>query len=335
MDTGTSRRQAHIEANRRRRKAKSEQRKQDRALVPVGIAGRAGMTVADLAKAMRAAGVTAPLTRGEVERWTTDPDTAPEWYTALIGEKIARAAEAEFRRQQAEEAERMRELAAEKSAWDKVLAGKRHFNDREWTYVADWAFRSAKDLVRDGPEGKPSEEERAVLRAAGIDPDNHETWPVHMGGCDGLGRQHCVIRMDEVRIQRRVDSLLTSVEKETTLRELGLAVGDTVTTWRGYRAAKVVKLNRVSVKVRMIGPREEKNAVVERNLDPRYVRRAPDTLPTPPAVGDTVTLRDHGGHIREAQVVAVDGPLFEATYTLKSKQWRSGWFDIVAIQRGS
>jgi hypothetical protein len=335
MSTNTPQRQVQIESHRRRKKTKAERRKQDRALVPAGIAGRVGMTVADLAKAMRGAGVTAQLTWSDVDRWKADPDTAPEWFTTLVGEKLARDAEAEFRRQQVEEAEQMRELATEQSAWDKVLAGNRNFNAYEWWYVEGWAYHAAKDLVRNGPEGSASEEERAVLRAARIDADNHQTWPMHMDGCDGYGRQHCVIRIDEVRFQRRVDSLLTSVEKETTLRDLGLAVGDTVTTWHGARAGKVVKINKVTVKVRMIGPREEKNAVIERNLDPRYVQRAPDTLPAAPSVGDTVTLRDHGGFTREAQVVAVDGPLFEATYALKSKQWRSGWFDVVALRPGN
>ena len=32
------------------------------------------------------------------------------------------------------------------------------------------------------------------------------------------------------------------------------------------------------------------------------------------------------------EVVEVDGPLFEATYALKSGQWRSGWFDVAALQ---
>jgi hypothetical protein len=48
--------------------------------------------------------------------------------------------------------------------------------------------------------------------------------------------------------------------------------------------------------------------------------------------GVEVVLREHGGHIRHAQVVEVDGPLFEATYSLKSGLWRSGWFDLAALQ---
>ena len=46
---------------------------------------------------------------------------------------------------------------------------------------------------------------------------------------------------------------------------------------------------------------------------------------------EAVVIRDHGGHMRDARVVEVDGPLFEATYSLKSGQWRSAWFDVLAL----
>ena len=42
---------------------------------------------------------------------------------------------------------------------------------------------------------------------------------------------------------------------------------------------------------------------------------------------------EHGGRIRRADVVEVDGPLFEARYALTSGRWRSGWFDVAAVQR--
>lgn len=41
----------------------------------------------------------------------------------------------------------------------------------------------------------------------------------------------------------------------------------------------------------------------------------------------------NSGHSRRAEVVAADGPLFEATYALKSGQPRSGWFDLAALQQ--
>ncbi len=121
---------------------------------------------------------------------------------------------------------------------------------------------------------------------------------------------------------------------ETKLRDLRLTVGQFVTTWHGARVGQVVKVNKVTVKVRMIGGRDDRNAVVEKNLDPRYVELAPNSLPAPPKPGSEVVVRDHGGYVRAARVIETDGPLFEATYSLKSGQWRSGWFDVAAIQRG-
>ncbi|MBS1693102.1 MAG: hypothetical protein JST91_12860 [Actinobacteria bacterium] len=88
----------------------------------------------------------------------------------------------------------------------------------------------------------------------------------------------------------------------------------------------------MTVKVRMVGGRADRNGVIEKNLDPRYVERAAPSLRTPPQSGAEVVVRDHGGHLRRAQVVEVDGPLFEATFSLKSGQWRSGWFDLAAIE---
>ncbi len=96
-----------------------------------------------------------------------------------------------------------------------------------------------------------------------------------------------------------------------------------------------MKVNKVTVKIRMIGGRDDRNAVVEKNVDPRYVELVPDSLPAPPKPGSDVVVRDHGGHVRVVLVIETDGPLFEATYSLKSGQWCSGWFDVAAIQPGA
>jgi hypothetical protein len=250
----------------------------------------------------------------------------------LRGERLAAAAQAEYRRQREAERQELRELAAEQSALAKVQAGKRRFNDDEWVWVQDWALGAAKDLVRGGGEVEASEFDRHVLRAVGVDADNHHTWPVHAGGCDGVGPEPCVVRLEQLRAQRRADALIDSVAKETALRDLALTPGQFVTTWHGARVGRVVKVNKVSVKVRMVGGRADRHAVVEKNLDPRNVERGAPSLPVPPNPGVEVVLRDHGGHIRRARVVEVDGPMFEATYSLKSGQWRSGWFDLAAIQ---
>jgi len=211
---------------------------------------------------------------------------------------------------------------------------KKRFTDDEWLYVEDWAFRAAKDLVRDGPDDEVDDFDRRALQAVGVDADDHSTWPVHAGGCDGEGGEHCAVRIEQMHTERRVDALIESVAKETTLRDLHLRVGQFVTTWHGARVGQVVKVNKVTVKIRMIGGRDDRHAVVEKNLDPRYVELASDSLPAAPKPGSEVVVRDHGGHVRAARVIEADGPLFEATYSLKSGQWRSGWFDVATIQPG-
>ncbi len=179
---------------RRRRRRKAEQRDRDRALVPVAVAEKVGIPVAALASAMRAAEVHEPLTVTAAVSWIRDPESAPEWFAALRSERLARA-EAEC------QCLAGRELAAEQSALAKLQSGGR-FTDEELLHVQDWAWRAAKDLVRDGPEGIPTAEEQQVLWAVGVDAADHSTWPVHAGGCDGAGRQHCLVRIEQIRAQR-------------------------------------------------------------------------------------------------------------------------------------
>ena len=332
MGTKTESQQLRAEKRRRRQHARVERRRADRALMPVGAAQRLGIQVATLADAMRTAGITAAITLPQAQRWMADPQTAPEWLMQLRGQRMAAAARAEYRWQQEVEQQELRELATEQSALAKVESGKRRFSEQEWMWVQDWAFRAAKDLVRGWGEFEVSEFDRQVLRAVGVDADNHHTWPVHAGGCDGVGLAHCVERMEQLRAERRAEALIDSAAKETTLRELALSPGQYVTTWHGARIGVVVKLNKVSVKVRMVGGRGDRHTVIEKNLDPRYVEPATPSLPAPPVPGAPVVVRDLRGQTRRAQVVEVDGPLFEATYALKSGQWRSGWFDVAALQ---
>jgi hypothetical protein len=283
---------------------------------------------------MRAAGVTGPLTVRQAKAWADDPGSAPEWLSGLWGERMARAAQEEYHREQQREQHAVRELAVEQSALAKVKAGKRRFTDDEWLLVEDWAFGAAKDLVRGGPGGELSDFDCRVLRIVGVDPDDHATWPVHAGGCDGEGTLHCAERIEHSRGQRRADALIESVAREAALREAGLSPGLAVTTWDGHRAGVVVKVNKVSVKVRFVGGRQDQYALVEKNLDPRHVHPAPESLPPPPLPDGEVVIRDHGGHVRHAWVTEVDGPLFEAAYSLKSGQWRSAWFDVLALHPG-
>lgn len=332
MDAKGGDTEARAEDRRRRKRARDERRRRDRGLVPLAVAQRLGIPVAAIAGAMRAAGVTAQISEAAARRWTADPGTAPQWLVRLQGQRLASAAELQYRRDQEIERQELRELAVEQSALAKVRAGKRRFNDEEWLYVQDWAFRAAKDLVRGGPDVEVDDFDRQALCAVGVDADDHSTWPVHAGVCDGVGSEHCSARMEQMRAARRVNALIDSIAKETALRESAFSPGQFVTTWWAPGIGLVVKVNKVTVRVRMIGGREDRNAVVEKNLDPRYVQPTAASSPAEPRPGDEVVLHDHGGHIRRARVVEVDGPLFEATYALKSGQWRSGWFDLLTLQ---
>src|ERR1700747_2653198 len=117
---------------RRRRQARAERRRADRARVAVVAAQQLGITVAVLADARRAAGVSTAITPTLAQRWASDPRTARPWLMRLLGERMAAAAAAEYRRQQQAEQHERRILAAEGSALAKVRAGKRRFNDDEW-----------------------------------------------------------------------------------------------------------------------------------------------------------------------------------------------------------
>jgi hypothetical protein len=279
---------------RHRKQERAQRREADRALVPVVVSQRLGVPVAD----------------------------------------AARAAQQEYHREQQREQQAMRELAVEQSALGKVKAGERRFTDDEWLLVEDWAFTAAKDLVRGGPGGAVSDFDYRVLCVVGVDPEDHATWPVHAGGCDGEGNLHGAERIAQVRAQRRVDALAESVAREIALREAGFSPGLVVTAWHGDRVGVVVKVNKISVKVRLVGGQRDRYALVEKNLDPRHVRPAPESLPQPLVPGEEVVIRDHGGDVRHVRVAEVDGPLFEATYSLKSGQWRSAWFDVLALHPG-
>jgi hypothetical protein len=283
MSTKAEQSQPRAAQRRRRKRAKADCRRGDRALVPAAVAARFGIGVVDLARAMRAAGVDQQLSETGAAGWISDPKAAPEWLTTLLGERLARAAEAEYRRQQVEEHRRLRELTVEQSALEKVKARKNRFTDDEWLYVQDWAFRAAKDLLRDGPDNEVDEFDRRALKAVGVDADDRWAWPVHAGGCDGEGAEHCVVRIEQMRDERRADALIESVAKETTLSDLHLTVGQFGR--RGGRVAQVVKVNKVTVKLRMIGGRNDRNAVVETNLDPCCVGLVGDSLSAPPKPG--------------------------------------------------
>lgn len=321
-----------VNSNSDRKKHNQQQRKIDRALAPVEVAQKLQIPVKELARAMRSAGITEPITPAQASLWSKNPAESPDWFLALLADRAAKKAHRDYRRQKQEEAEALRELVAEQSARQKILDGKRRFTTTEQMFVDDWVFRASKDLVRDGPDNQVTDEfERAVLAVFDIDPGDHSTWLIHMGRCDGGGPAHCSVRLDQIRQDQRDEAFLLSTEKEAALRRLSLAPGQYVMFSYDSKIGVVVKINKITVKVRFVsGGTNLPKTVITKNLDPRYIKPAPPGLPEAPDVGSTVTLRDRG-RVREALVVAVDGPLFEATYSLKSGQWQSGWFDLLAL----
>lgn len=120
--TRTEKLRARAEANRIRKQAKAEQRRRDRELVTGDVAQILGLTIAEVAQAMRAAGVTERLTASEAKTWANGVDM-PEWLGVLHGERLARAAKEEHRKQQAEKDRQLRELMAEEGAISKVRSG--------------------------------------------------------------------------------------------------------------------------------------------------------------------------------------------------------------------
>lgn len=145
MRTKTEQFQARAAEPRRRKRVRPGHRRADRALVAVTVSRRLGVPVADLVRAMRAAGVTGQVTRAQAKGWASDPGSAAPWLSVLWGERLARAAQQEHRRQQQEEERELRELAAGQAAAAKVQAGKRRFSD------GGGHTRRAQVVAVDGP----------------------------------------------------------------------------------------------------------------------------------------------------------------------------------------
>lgn len=321
--------------NSRRQRGRAESRQRDLLLAPAPVSGRLGIPVTALAASMRAAGESGPLTEEQARQWKAEPASAPDWLITLWGERLADAAQAHYERKKIAERTAGARIAAEQSARAKVLAGQRDFTEREWRHVREWANDAATILLESGPGDDVSDFDALALQAVGVDARDHDTWTFHLAGCPGYGSGHCVVQIEEAaaarRLERREAALAASAEKEVALGRLGLAPGQAVTAWDGSRVGVVVKLNKVSVKVRLVGGLKDRYAVVERNLDPRHIAPVPATLPPRPDCGARVTLRDHYGHARLATVTRVDGPLFEVSYALASGRQRTGWFDQAAL----
>lgn len=121
-----------------------------------------------------------------------------------------------------------------------------------------------------------------------------------------------------------------SAEARRMLSEGQWSVGEVVQAW-GRAYGRVVRVNQVTVKVRLVGLKRDNYAVVEKNIKPQYLTIAD---PSVPGEGERISLRCHDSRTRQARVTAVDAPLFEAEYRIKSGDLRRHWFDSSRIESG-
>lgn len=180
-----------------RKRKQAFERKRNRALAPVIVSVILRVKVIELANKMREHGITTKLTDVEARKWINDPSTAPYWLMEIWGERLARDAKCEYRRQQALENTKLRVLAAEQSALNKVRARKRRFTNLEWDFLEGFALNAAKELMRGGV-ASVTDEEKYVLNLFDVKANDHSAWPLHFDNCDGEGKAHCSERVTQL-----------------------------------------------------------------------------------------------------------------------------------------
>lgn len=164
----------------------------DRYLCPGPLAGTFGVKRHVIAGALRQAGRTQPITVAEARRWRDHPEQAPQEGLAVLAAVAAAKAEREHRQQQADLERAHRMMILREKVEQRLLRGAKHFRSSDAELIArDIAFRASKELVRGcgracgGRVDGLRPVELAALRWAGIDPDDHSTWVVHRGDCQG------------------------------------------------------------------------------------------------------------------------------------------------------
>ncbi|MFD0033388.1 hypothetical protein ACFVJK_35075 [Streptomyces sp. NPDC127172] len=171
-----------------------QQKQADRALCPVHVSNVLGLKVQDVARTMRANGVTQPLATDRVRKWREDPGSTPDWLAALLTEKAVRAAQQQARRERSALEDEHRMLLLRDTVERRLLAKEPIPAGYDAEVIAmDIAFGASKELVRGcGPVcGGTAADlllpvELAALSWADVDPDDHETWVVHRGDCPAV-----------------------------------------------------------------------------------------------------------------------------------------------------
>lgn len=167
------------------------QKRADRDLCPAPAANVMQTKVHVIARWMRSAGVTDPLTTQNARAWKADPSSAPEWFIALLAERAARASQRAHRERQAAIEHEHRMMVLRDKVEKQLLAGARRLRSPDAERIAlDIAFRASKELVRsctdvcgDTTQESMTDLDTAALRWAGVDPSSHLTWIVHRGDC--------------------------------------------------------------------------------------------------------------------------------------------------------
>jgi hypothetical protein len=331
---------ARREGRRRQAAARRKRSADDQRLCPPAVAQLLGLSYKRIAAAMRTAGVGTPLDEPTVTSWLSScARPMPDWLSQLLAQHAADAAEQQTRAQaEAVEAEHRR-LLVEERVQRKLLAGKRRFHGVELEVIEEWAVYAAKDLIYN--DGDVGELETAVLRAVGIDTDDHTTWPFHCGGCEGLGGDNCEERAAEMAAQR-FEELETDrlKRRERSRRDAernasgAFVLGQPVLAYYDSRAAVVVKVSKVTVKVRHIGWKSNGYELVERNYSPAYLHDLPARLIQAMgaiAVDQRIEFTDWGGRKRTGEVLETDGPLLQVGYQLASGKPRTAWIDILHL----
>ncbi len=331
---------AWLTAARKRNQRRKDRKREDRRLCPPETARLLGIPRKRVVAAMRAAGVGTPLDHRTVQGWLSScARPMPAWLSELLAQTAAEAAEREAQDQaEALEAEHHR-LLIEEQVREKLLAGKRHFRGQALEVVEEWAFYAAKELLY---TGDVDELETAALRAVGVNPNNHTTWLLHHGGCDGWGSTGgCEARIAEMAAERFAAQEADRHERrQRSRRDAELiasgvfVVGQPVLAYYDSRAAVVVKLNKVTVKVRHIGTKSNGYEVAERNYSPAYLHTLPAGLVNMMgaiAPGQRIEFTDWAGRKRVGEILQTDGPLLQVGYQLASGQARTAWIDLLRL----
>lgn len=333
-----------LSAARDREQRRKDRKRADHRLCPPETAQLLGLPRKRVLAAMHAAGVGAPLDNATVRGWLAScARPMPDWLSELLAQTAAEAAERKAREQaEALEVEHRR-LLVEERVREKLRAGKRHFLGQALEVVQEWAFYAAKQLLcSDGVVDELEEWEFAALRAAGVNPKDHSTWLLHRGGCDGWGvTGGCEARIAEMAAERFAAQEADRHERRQRSRRAAeciasgaFVVGQLVLASYDSRAAVVVKLNKVTVKVRHVGWKFNGYEVVERSYSPAFLHALPAGLAAKMgalAVGERIEFIAWGGHQRVGEILNTDGPLLRVGYRLASGQARTVWMDILRL----